>query len=182
MKVQLLALTAIILVSGCSTVHVTRDYDQTADFGRLQTFAWKHEQQPVSGNPRVDNDLIDARIRTAVNTALVSKGFRPAAPADADFLLAYFMEYKRKLEGSSISFGLGGGRYGSYGGVGYSSDLSEYDEGVLTIDVLDAATRKTIWRGVGTRVAYDSANAQKVSKITNDAVARILAGFPPEEK
>lgn len=184
MKHYLFACAALILISGCSSVRVSRDYDQSFDFSRLKTFAWKYAEQPETGNPRLDNDLMDSRIRKAINGSLESKGFLQAKLAGADFLVIYYMDYKQTLSGSSFSFGMGGGSYrrphGYGGGIGYGTEISEHDEGVLTIDLVDSATQKTVWRGVGIRLAYDGTNPEKVSAIMNDAVARILAGFPPE--
>ena len=91
-KLLLLALSTGIL-SGCSSVSVNRDYDTSTDFSSLKTFAWQHAKQPETGDPRIDNDLHDERIRKAVNQILTAKGFKLAERADADFLVAYFIEY-----------------------------------------------------------------------------------------
>jgi len=145
-----LALSAALL-SGSSSISVKRDYDESADFSGLETFAWQHAEQPPTGDPKIDNDINDDRIRQAVESALESKGYRPDDGAAADFQVAYFVGFKRKLNASSISFGMGGGHYGRYGGVGYHTAISNYEEGSLTIDIIDPAEEKTIWRGVGAR-------------------------------
>ncbi len=168
-----------VFLAGCSSVHVVLDYDRAAEFEHLKTYAWQHATQPKSGNPRIDNDLIDVRIRNAVNTTLATKGFRQAPRAEADFLVAYFVEYKRRIGGSAVSFGLGAGSFSRFGGVGYSTDISDYEEGVLMIDIIDARNDKVVWRGTGTRVVYEGSDPDKVSKIVNEAVSKILAKFPP---
>lgn len=167
-----------LFLSGCSSVTVRRDYDLAADFSRLSTYAWKHVEQPQTGNPRIDNDLIDARVRAAVNAELSAKGFELVDRSEADFRVAYFLEYKQRIGGNSVSFGMGIGTYSRYG-VGYDTAISDYDEGHLTIDIIDPADGGIIWRGVGRRTTYDTGDPAKTTKVVNMAVARILAKFPP---
>jgi hypothetical protein len=182
MKRSCFVLSAVCLVlAGCSSVSVNRDYDVSVDFGQLKTYAWQHAEQPQTGNPRIDNDLIDERVRSAVEAQLNAKGFVRVDKADADFLVAYFIDYKQRISGSSISFGMGAGSYGRYGGVGYDTGISDYEEGHLTIDVITPADEKNIWRGVGRRRAYESNNPEKVTKVINKAVAAILKKFPPKK-
>ena len=95
--------------------------------------------------------------------------------------MAYFVGFKRKLNASSISFGMGGGHYGRYGGVGYHTAISNYEEGSLTIDIIDPAEEKTIWRGVGARAVYQGSNPEKATRIVNESVAKILQQFPPQQ-
>jgi len=180
MKKLLLLAASAGLLAGCSSISVSRDYDTAADFSNLKTFAWQYAEQPQTGNPRIDNDLHDERIRKAVDETLVAKGFIQTDHADADFLVAYFVEYKRKLNSGSVSFGLGGGSYGRFGGVGYNAGVSACDQANMTIDMIDPTSEKTIWRGVGSRSAYDGSSPGKTTKIVDESVAKILKRFPPK--
>lgn len=168
------------LLAGCSSVSVFRDYNTKTDFSGMKTFAWLHAEQPSTGNPRIDNDLHDERVRNAVNQSLSAKGFQSVDRAEADFLVAYFLEYDRKLSTGSVSVGMGRGEYGRYGGVGYNTGINEYDQSNLTIDIIDPANEKMIWRGVGTRTAYDGSSPEKMTKIVDESVSRILKKFPPK--
>lgn len=175
-----LCLAASVLLAGCSSVSVTRDYDASADFSKLRRFAWQHDAQPETGSPRIDNDLMDERVRRAVDAELAEKGFRLVPREEADFLVAYYVEYKQRIGGSSVSMSAGRGSYGRYGGVGYNTTISEYDEGYLTIDIIDPASGRNIWRGVGRRTSYEGSSPKKMTKIVNTSVSRILAKFPPK--
>jgi len=150
------------------------------DFSGFKTYAWQHSEQPQTGNPRIDNDLIDERVRAAVNAELAQKGFGMAEETEADFLVAYFIDYRQRVSGSSVSFGIGGGAYGRYGGVGYDQNISDYEEGYLTIDIINPADGKIFWRGVGRRTAYNSRSPEKTTKVVNSAVSKILEKFPPK--
>ena len=181
MKHVLCLAASALLLAGCSSVSVTRDYDASADFSNLKTFAWQHAMQPETGNPRIDNDLMDERVRRAVNAELAEKGFRPVPKDEADFLIAYFVEYKQRIGGSSVSMSAGRSSYGRYGGVGYNTTVSDYTEGHLTIDIIDPASDRNIWRGVGRRTTYEGSSPKKMTKIVNTSDSRILAKFPPKK-
>jgi hypothetical protein len=176
-----LCAVAATVLSGCSSVSVSRDYDVSTDFSVLKTFAWKDAEQPQTGNPRIDNDLIDERVRKAVNRELMTKGMRLVEKDEADFLVAYFVEYKQRIGGGSVSVGMGGGSYGRYGGVGYNTGVSDYEEGHLTIDIIDPSDSKNFWRGVGRRTSYETSNPKKITKIVDKSVAAILKKFPPKK-
>ena len=182
MNKWILLVLSVAVFSGCSSVSVSRDFDGSVDFSVLKTFAWQHAEQPQTGDPRIDNDLTDERIRNAVNTTLAAKGFRPVARADADFLVAYFVDHKRKLNSGSVSVGMGRGSSGRYGGVGYNTGVSEYDQVILTLDILNPSDGKMVWRGVGSRSTYEGSNPAKSTQIVNESVEKILKKFPPERK
>lgn len=176
---------AAMLLAGCSSVAVNRDYDSTVDFSSLKTFAWLHEVQPETGNPRLDNDLYDTRIRAAVEAELRLKGLVNVDKAEADVLVAYFTDYQQRIDGSSGSFSIGMGRssYGRGSSVGYSTGgtVSDYEEAQLTIDFLNPADEKMIWRGRGRRRAASASSPEKITARVNEAVQRILQKFPPKK-
>jgi hypothetical protein len=174
-----------VFLAGCSSVSVNRDYDSTFNFSALKTYAWQHDVQPETGNPRLDNDLNDRRIRSAVERELQAKGFVKADKSKADFLIAYFMDYQQRIDSSSGSFSVGMGRssYGRAGSVGYNTggSVSDYEEAQLTIDFINPADEQMIWRGRGRRRASSSSKPEKITERTNDAVMRILKKFPPKK-
>lgn len=184
-RYSFLCLAAAGLFSGCSSVSVSRDFDSTFDFSSLKTFTWEHETQPETGVPRIDNDLNDKRIRAAIETNLKAKGFTIAeAKETADFRVAYFVDFQQRIEGggSSFSVGMGRGTASRAGAVGWSTgtNVSDYEEGQLTIDFLDPKTGDTIWRGVGRRRTSSSSDPEKLTQRTNDVVTRTLKKFPPK--
>lgn len=179
-RFSFLIAAAALSLAGCSSVSVQRDYDVTFDFASLKTFAWQHAEQPATGNPRIDNDLIDQRVRAAVNASLESKGFTLVEAAEADFLVAYFIDYRQRVQGSTWSVGMSTGRYGRHGGVGYQTDIEDYEEGSLTIDLIEPAADKIVWRGVGRRRSYESSDPGRITAVVNESVAAILDKFPPQ--
>jgi hypothetical protein len=182
-NIGLLIPCAVILV-GCSSVSVSRDYDKAVDFTEIKTYAWQHAEQPQTDNPRIDDDLIDSRIRTAVESNLNLKGFQLVDAAIADVLVVYFVGFQQRItsSGGSMSVGMSRSSAGRAGGVGLSSgsNVSDFEEAHLTVDIIDREADRTIWRATGTRRTSSSTNPQKITDRVNDAVQRMLKRFPPK--
>jgi hypothetical protein len=168
---------------GCSGVRVSQDYSETADYSGIKTYAWQFDTQEKSGDLRLDNPLRDRRIRSAVDQVLSEKGYRRAGDAVPDVYIAYHEELYSRLErdtgGGGFVFGFGG--FGHPGGLGFSAGnvVSDYDESLLVIDIIDAASGKLIWRGNGTRPFLQHADPQKLTRRIHETVQKILSQFPP---
>lgn len=183
-----LLLTAAFLVifAACSSIRVSQDYDAATDFDALKRFAWQFESQPKTGDARLDDQFANNRIRTAVEQTLLAAGYSRAQKTSADFLLAYHLGIQRKIQssGPSTGVGLGVGRSGRYGSIGFStgSDVESYDEGLLVLDVLAPDGKTLLWRGKGTRTVDVHAKPEKKTKHIQAMVEKILKQFPPTAK
>jgi hypothetical protein len=186
-KLQQLILSALItVIFSCSSVQVSQDYDPETDFAKLKTFDWQSETQEKTGDVRVDDQLMNSRIRKAVERMLRAKGYQKVTQMAPDFYVAYQYTIQQKIETDNVRTGIGigyGGR-GRYGGIGVSSgaDVSSYDEGLLVIDVIDSGSVKLLWRGKGTRRVSQHSEPEKTTQTVNEAVEKILNQFPPLPK
>jgi hypothetical protein len=173
-------------VWGCSGIRVSQDYDLSRDFSSLSTYAWQTESQPETGDIRVDNSLLDARFRSAINDSLTKRGYQKGEQENADFYVAYTYQIDSKIESSNVTvgFGLGGGSGGAFTGIGVDSGgrVREYDEGLLVIDLIDTSNADLLWRGTGTTPIIQHAKPEKTVKNINEWVEKILAQFPPQPK
>jgi hypothetical protein len=182
-KSTLVALLVLMAATwGCSGVQVGQDYEPGSDFSKLKTFGWKTDVQPKTGDVRVDNPLLDERIRRAVEYELSTKGFRKATKNSPDFLAAYDYSIRQRVESSSVGigtgFGIGSG--GSFGGIGVSTPAGDaYDEGLLVIDFTDPKTGDLLWRGTGSKRVSRQSNPQQTTVDVNVAVEKVLSQFPP---
>jgi hypothetical protein len=69
-----LALLGLALCVGCSTLRVTTDFDPGVEFGGFGRYAWLPDGPAQGKDPRLHNDLIDARVRGAVDRVLAERG------------------------------------------------------------------------------------------------------------
>jgi hypothetical protein len=174
---------ALITAVGCSRVQVSQDYRKTADFSNIYSYAWTSDVQEKSGDIRVDNPLMDERIRAAVAANLSAKGLRAVPAGEADVKILYNYQIRQKIRSDDTRGGLAVG-YGAYsrgGGIVFStgSDVKSYDEGLLVIDFLHPKDGELLWRGNATFPVSEHSAPEKITDLINEAVEKILAQFPP---
>lgn len=174
----------LIGLQACSGITVSQDYDQDFRFSGLKTFTWKSNVNNEYGLR--DNDLVDSRIRKAVEDGLSAKGYNYIDSEKADFYISYHLTVEQKISSSNVSGGVsvGRGSHGSYGGIGVGigsgSTVRAYDQGTLLIDVTEAAGGQLVWRGVSTQIVSEHSSPEKTTEMVNETVAKILEQFPPE--
>lgn len=179
-------LFVLMVAHGCSNVNVSQDYPLNADYSALKTYAWQSENQEKTGDLRLDNPLLDVRIRRAIDMSLLEKGYQRVSGVQSDFYIAYHQEiYNRiNVDQTRSGFVFGMGSFGYHGGVGFSTgnNTGSYDDNMLVIDVIDAGSGGIIWRGTGTRSFVQHADPEKITNQVNKTVNKILMQFPPQEK
>lgn len=158
------------------------------------TYAWAPDAQPGSGDPRVDNDIIRERTKTAIDTNLAAKGYSQVAPGQAKLLVAYHIGLQNKTDYSATSMGppSGGvacGRRGCIGGYGWGMygaprdvDIRSinYTEGAEMLDLVDAASGKLAWRATSQkRVDEKDATQDGLNAIVAAMVKTLPPGAPP---
>ena len=182
-KSSRLFLVLLFFAAGCSPIQVSQDYTPGTSLNNLRSYAWHDDQQEKTGDLRIDNPLIDNRIRAAIDDTLAARGYRKTGRDQADFHVAYQYAIRGKVGASNVqtSIGFGFGTYGRHGGIGVSTgpDYSSYDEGLLIIDILDAREGSTLWRGKGTRQVFMHTEPERMTEQVNETVHKILDQFPP---
>jgi hypothetical protein len=167
-------------IGACSSIQVTSDYDPQTNFGALRSYAWLANARQPGDDPRLHNSLVDARVRTAVDDVLATKGYRKTAATSANFLVTYYLGLENKIDVHTIHSSYGYGYRGWYGGYGTETMVDQYDEGSIILDVLDPKGSDLLWRGTGSARVSTSNTPEEREKRINEAVAKILASFPPQ--
>ena len=168
------AVIVAAFLGGCSTIQVTTEYDRSARFDGLSSYAWAPQSETERTDPLLIGTPLDSRIRTAVDVELAKRGYRPVAGGTPDFLVAYHAALARKIDLSSM-------RRGAGRRVGYADPMTRtYDEGTLLIDVLEPGSQRLLWRGVGRAEVHRISDPAKREQRLREAVAKILERFPPE--
>jgi hypothetical protein len=187
-KGYLVALLSLVL-SACSTVKVSTDYDQSADFTALKGFNWLPESVKVEKeNAYLNNRIMDVRITKAIDKQLVAQDFSfSTAP---DFYVNYSITSEKKTNirtydnysgyGPSWGWGVGYGHRGMSLSAHTETRIDEYQQGSLVIDVIDPTSLELIWRGIGSKRLPESTDAAEMDKLVADVVKSILSKFPPK--
>ena len=171
------ALLSLALLGACRSYDLTYDYDVTATFSRYKTFDYYTSKKGTGGT----TSLMDKRVRAAVEQELKAKGFAMETKADPDFLVTYYPIVKNRKVRTTVRSGWGWGYRPLYGGVGVSSSqVRNYKEGTIVIEIVDFKTNQMVWQGAAAGALTGLENPEDANEVVPKAVRDILAKFPPK--
>jgi hypothetical protein len=148
---------------------VTYDFDKTANFSRFKTYAW------TKGTP-VPDELNHKRIVQAIDAQVSTKGMaRVDTTAGPDVLVAYHASFDRNLQVNAI--GVGWGPPAARSG---SARVEEITVGTLAIDVVDAANRTIVWRGLASHDLDLKASPAKRDRNIDRTAEKLFKNYPPK--
>lgn len=167
---------AVALAGAALAQDVTVDYDKAANFGAIKTFS-------VNLATPWDNPIGEKRLVDEMTQALVGKGWAvaPEGTADAQVILHGASKTKRSL--NTFYSGMGGYGWRGWGAGGFGSattNVSEYTEGTLVVDIYEAKTKQLLWRGVAQGELKDTPEKRQkqLAKVTD----KLFKDFPPGSK
>jgi len=120
-----------------------------------------------------------------VEANLNAKGMRKVSPDQADLGVGYQVTAQDRVQYNTVSTGWGGGYggyYGGWGGMGMGSSqtyATNYTDGSLILGIFETNEKKMIWQGVATKTLSENPDTEERTQTINDAVAKLLADFPP---
>ena len=162
------ALTAIIFMTGCSTVQVETDYNREVDFSKYKSYRWIPHVKGTEDNPLMNDPLIEGHVKSAVNAEMATKGFTKIEEGHPDFLMAYYFTARNRVDVTH------------YYGYWYSHpNVYQYKEGTLIIDIVDRVDKQLIWRGWATGVLEDRS---RINDQINHSVQKLMRKYPPNAK
>lgn len=178
---RLLIWTALgLLMSGCSSLDVQTDFNESFDFSTYQSFSFISDDPLIFAETAPVHPLFEERLLRATRDALELKGYQFVDDREqADFVVSFTLGALDKLQVSSSTtyrgFSPGVGREDRYD---EEVDVRNYTEGTLGIDLFDVEMRSPVWHGWATKTIsqQDRRNGESV---TRDIVAAILFSFPP---
>lgn len=186
MKRFLIIAAVMVAAYGCAP-RVTVDRNNQVNFSKYKTFAWMDSDVKAGQNPLYYNQLATESVENTMSKVLADKGLKPVE-SRPDLLVGYhfFVENKTRTVAQPMSpfYGpyLGWGRWGyggwgpgwwGWGGPQYTQE--EYQAGTVVVDMVDARTRKLVWRGsVQNAIGDPSRIAAQLTK----EVERIMEQFP----
>ena len=169
------------LITSCSSVNVSSDYDKEVDFSNYKTYAFYKK-----GIDKVEiSDLDKRRILRAIEANLEAKGFTKSE--DPDLLVSIFTKSREKIDVYNNNYygwypyyyGYGYGGFGPGFGFGYTN-VSKSTEGTLFIDLIDARKKELTWQGTGIGILSSSKNIDKKEERIKEFVSKIMTQYPPQ--
>lgn len=185
MKSFALALTALctLAFAGCSSIETSQDYDKHYDFSTLKSYQWlpaENQIAPKAVDFAAKAPLIAERIHKAIEYTLRQKGYQKV-DASPDFYVTYHVAVESKIRSRPSSATVGSGYYGRYGGwaMNTGTDIYQYDEGKLLVDVLDKQ-QQMVWRGISTSIVSEHESPENTTRLINEMISAVFEPFPPE--
>ncbi len=181
--------TALALSACATTGNITTDFDQAQNFSEYKTFAWAGESPMAVFGNRLVSPMIEAEVARAIRADLLAKGYRfTENVADADFAVSFTIGTR---DGTDIRqtpdlFWAERARW-TWGNAYFPrlpsmppmrTEIRDYTEGSLSIDIYDVERRTPVWHSVGERNLTRSELRGETNTATEDTKI-ILAGFPP---
>ena len=171
---MLMGIGAVLLVSACSGISTSTDYDPAVDFTAFSTFTW------IDSEGQVDN-ITSSRVRQSVDAAMTAKGFTQSS-SNPDVAVSYQVTSAERSSFTTVNSGWGGGYgWGGWGmGMGTSTTTQQtWQEGSLILGIFDTGTKNLVWTGTATTDLDPSRSPADRQKLIDDAVNKMMSDFPP---
>lgn len=171
----LMGLAALGALAGCSGIQVESEFAPNASLEGFETYAWL-EHPAEAGYLRAESRFMEARIFTAVDSAMAAKGYRKVEEgAAADFLVVY------QVTGTD---GIQAGH--TYGTFGYTTPRDQilwpvgpsvpYTKGTLIVDIV-SPDMELMWRGSASG-SLEVPDQGELARAVYQSAARIIGRLP----
>ncbi len=168
-----------VISAGCSGMSISSDFDpsKTEEMKSYGTYAWLTNP---TGDPRTAGDFIDKRVKFVADKIFADKGYQLTTKSGADFVVGWHASLDSKLAYNTVNtyYGYGWGYWGGYGTS--QTYATEYKEGTLILDIVDAKTNELVWRGIASAEVYPQADADYKNRQIEKAIQNLLSQFPPQ--
>ncbi len=170
----------LALVAGCASgPRILVNQDPQSDLAGFRSYGYV---APLDTDQARYSSLLSLFLRNATDRELQARGYVYSAN-QPDLLVNFHVSTTEKIQSNTVPAApYYGGYYGyryPYYGVwnGYETYITQYTEGTLNIDVVDAARKQLVWEGtaIGRVRASDQ---ERLEAQVNTVVAQVLARFP----
>ncbi len=186
---NLLAIAAALLITafmtGCaSNSKIRSDYDRNADFSQYQTYDFYADAGPERTNYQ---SLFSQHMVSAITKEMDARGYEKSD--DPDLLVNFnaILRDKTKVTTRPAPVSYGGyygyrrDYYDPWFGYSHShateTHVSEYTEGTLNIDLVDAKKKKMVWEAVAVGRVHEE-TLWNLEQAVMEAVPRFFETYP----
>lgn len=175
MKTVFISLLIVIGSVSINAQKVKVGADPAVDVSKYKTYAWSKPLPP--GNPFVQQTIIQS-----VDQALAAKGLTKVEE-NGDITVAYYAAANADIQIGYPSWANSMGSALSTG-IGVDSQSWMVSKGMLVVDIADARTKNTVWRGVATQTLDHGPSgdpmkdAKTVEKPIRKSVEKMFKQYP----
>lgn len=177
----LLAAPLLVLAGCASGPDVRAMSDPSANFAQYQSFGFS---DPLGTDRAGYQSIVSQQLKAAARRELEARGLR-YDPASPQLLVNFNAKLNDKMRVTTTPepvmapgyYGYRRGFYQPWPMYAERTDVTQYTEGTLTIDVIDAARKQLVWEGTVTK-SITSKEQQDVGAAIDGAVTAAFAKFP----
>ena len=181
---QILTVAASLVLVACATgPRVYSSEKPQVDFSSYRTYGYV--AQLGTDEPGAPTSLLTQFLKSAIDREMQARGYRYVEEG-GELLVNFYVETQEKIEsrvspsrGPYVGFSYYRYRSGLYvGWQDYSeTDLSQYTEGTLNIDLADAARQELVWEGIAIGRVTEEAR-RDVQAAIDSVVPQIFEQYP----
>jgi hypothetical protein len=163
------------VLGACNPVQVRTVVAPGADFSNRKTFRLmtpkpRGDVRATQNDPLLVNSIAYRRIRESTRSGMEAKGYT-FADSTASMSVAVYASAKDKLDVRTWGYGYGWRRWPRE-----QTEVYEYTQGTVIIDVIDPTSKELLWRGQGKAEVSDDPN--KYAEELDKTINKILEKFP----
>ena len=172
-----LILAAVYLSACSSSPKIFVNEDPSADFSRFKTYSY---EQPLGTDESSGvQSVVSQQLMLATDEQMKARGYvRSSDSPDLTINFVFQTQEKIRTTTSPSAGGYYGRRgYGMYGG--YDTQVTQYTEGTISIDIIDntGPRKQMVWEGAATGKITDKVR-ENYREVIETVVADIFAKYP----
>lgn len=174
--------SGMLLLAGCASGPDVRAVsDPTANFAQFRTFGFA---DPLGTDRAGYQSIVSQQLKASTSRELTARGLTYSA-TNPDLLVNFSGKLNDKMRVTTTPepvmatgyYGYRRGFYQPWPMYTERTDVTQYTEGTLTIDVIDAARKQLVWEGTVTK-SISSKDQANVPAALDTAVAAAFAKYP----
>jgi hypothetical protein len=176
-QLRILITLAIATFAGACALGVSAgaDYSPTVDFSPYTSFTWDEPGDRPIGDPRLENNpLFQARLNAAITLELHDVGIQEGAEGPG-LMVHYHATVRNRVEvyEADTREGYPATDYGE------GTQVVQFEEGTILVDIADAETGDIIWRGWAQfDIGRALTNPDVMANAINESISQMFRRFP----
>lgn len=184
MKRHFAMLMSALLLAACSSgPTIKSDYDRSVDFSQYRTYNFF---SPLGIEGPNYTSLVGQTFREAISRQMETRGYTMSDDPDLLINVSARLEDKTKVTTYNDPYPMGGyygyrrGYYDPWMGYGWGTEthVSQYTEGTVNVDIIDADAKRMVWEGIGIGRVNPKRSNEELSAAIRSGVAEMFNGFP----
>ena len=175
-KILLTTAALVLLLASCASApRVTTNTNPAADFSGFATYNF---MQPLSTDRSGVQTPLGATLVEAMSAEMANRGFKRSN--NPDLLINFFVVIDERIEVRQVPttgsfYGDRRDRYRTW--HDYRTEVRQYTQGTLAVDMVDAAQNMLVWEAVAQQRVGRSTTGITQEQ-ANEVMAHVMAEFP----